>query len=68
MNELESLVKNSYNTMIDTQRTFIDSCQRIQNEEPSMEEKIVNILDSLVRHVNIRQVFNNFCTTLFFVL
>ncbi|XP_068241760.1 myosin-7-like isoform X2 [Palaemon carinicauda] len=58
MQDLGSLVESSYTAVLVAQNAFIDSCKRIQAEEPTLEHKIAEILDKLVTDINLGHKFN----------
>ncbi|XP_037795391.1 uncharacterized protein LOC119590754 [Penaeus monodon] len=58
MQELGSLVESSYSAVLVAQNAFIESCERIQMEEPTLELKITEILDKLVTNIDLGHQFN----------
>lgn len=58
MQDLGSLVESSYTAVLIAQNAFIDSCKRIQNEEPTLEHKITEILDKLVTDIDLGYQLN----------
>ncbi|XP_071512557.1 uncharacterized protein [Panulirus ornatus] len=58
MQDLGQLVESSYTAILVAQNAFIDSCNRIQIEEPTLELKITEILDKLVTNIDLGQEFN----------
>ena len=53
MQDLGSLVESSYTAVMMAQTAFIDSCKRIQEEEPLLERKMTELLDKLVTNIDL---------------
>lgn len=53
MQDLGSLVESSYMAVMMAQTAFIDSCKRIQEEEPLLERKMTELLDKLVTNIDL---------------
>ncbi|XP_045115374.1 uncharacterized protein LOC123506974 isoform X2 [Portunus trituberculatus] len=53
MQSLGNLVESSYTAVMMAQTAFIDSCKRIQEEEPLLERKMTLLLDKLVTNIDL---------------
>lgn len=53
MQELNDMVESSYMAVMMAQTSFIDSCKRIQEEEPLLERKMTELLDKLVTNIDL---------------
>ncbi|XP_076043207.1 uncharacterized protein LOC143026534 [Oratosquilla oratoria] len=55
---IESLVRNSYSSLALAQEAFMLSCRRIQDQEPSLEERIAELLDGLLSNIKMGHEFS----------